>query len=136
MNEKVVCLTVLLTVVTASAMQAHTAPAAGKGAPRSEIVTMTGEIVDPQCYFTHNSRGPAHASCAAMCAKGGQGLSFLDDGSGVVYPLIAKSHGASQNEGLIADLGKPVTVKGTVFHKGGNSVLLIQSVVASVAKGK
>lgn len=102
----------------------------------SRSVTLTGEIIDPQCYFTHDSRGAAHASCAAICAKGGQGLAFLDDATGIVYPLIARSHGASQNEGLLPHLGKPVQVKGVVYRKAGNAVLLVQSVARGSAKSK
>jgi hypothetical protein len=115
---------------------AHPATTPGKAAPRSEAVTMRGEIVDPQCYFGHDSRGPVHASCAAMCAKGGQGLAFLEESSGVVYPLIAKAHGASQNDGLLPHLGKPVQVTGLVFRKGGNSVLRIDSIAALAASTK
>lgn len=96
--------------------------------PRSQPVQLAGEIIDPQCYFTHDGRGLAHAACAELCARGGQGLSFLEDHSGRVLPLIAKAHGASQNEGLYPHLGKPVTIKGVVFSRGENSVLLIQSV--------
>ena len=128
------CLCVSL-AMTSSAL-AHPASEPGKVAPRIESVTMNGEIIDPQCYFTHDSRGAAHASCAAMCAKGGQGLSFLDDSTGTVYPLIAKSHGANQNDGLIPHLGKPVQVKGVVYRKAGNAVLLIQSVAAPPAHAK
>lgn len=97
--------------------------------PRSQPVQLAGEIIDPQCYFTHDGRGLAHAACAVRCAEGGQGLSFLEEPSGKVYPLIAKAHGASQNEGLYPHIGMPVKVKGVVISRGENSVLLIQSVV-------
>lgn len=96
--------------------------------PRSRPVQLAGEIIDPQCYFTHDGRGLAHAACAERCARGGQGLSFLDQASGRVYPLIAKAHGASQNEGLYPHIGRPVTIKGVVISRGEDSVLLIQSV--------
>jgi predicted lipoprotein with Yx(FWY)xxD motif len=131
-NQYSVCLVLL---VAATAM-AHPAVAGTAAAPQSESVTLKGEIIDPQCYFTHGSRGAAHASCAAMCAKGGQGLAFLDDASGTVYPLIARAHGASQNEGLLPHLGKPVVVKGVSYRKGRNVVLLIQSVVDRPAGSK
>lgn len=116
--------------------KAHAPAASGKAVPRSQPATMNGEFIDPQCYFTHDSRGAAHASCAAICAKGGQGLAFLDDATGVVYPLIAKAHGLSQNEGLLPHLGKLVQVKGLVYRKPGGAVLLVQSVTAQAAKAK
>ena len=121
-------------LLAASLAMASPAVAPGKAILRSESVTMSGEIIDPQCYFTHGSRGAAHASCAAMCAKGGQGLAFLEDATGEVFPLIARAHGSNQNEGLVPHLGKPVQVRGVVYHNAGNAVLLVQSVVASPAK--
>lgn len=126
----------LALLLVASAAMASPAATPSKVTPRFENVTMSGEIIDPQCYFTHDSRGMAHASCAAMCAKGGQGLAFLDEASAVVYPVIAKGHGANQNDGLLSYLGKPVQVKGRVFRKAGSAVLLIQSVAPDPVKTK
>ena len=123
-------------LLLASTAMAHSVAAPGAVVFRSETVTMNGEIIDPQCYFTHNSRGTAHASCATMCAKGGQGLAFLDDATGSLFPLIAKAHGASQNEGLLPHIGKSVQVNGLVYRKAGNAVLLVQSLVESPTKSK
>ncbi len=136
MKRAMTYLSTMTCLLVAAVALANPAAAPGHAAPRSASVTMGGEIIDPQCYFTHDSRGAAHASCAAMCAKGGQGLAFLDDASGVVYPLIANAHGASQNEGLLPHLGKPVQVTGVVYRKAGNAVLRIDSVTASPAKTK
>ena len=135
MKRRAMYVPAMLCLLVATTAIAHpgTAP---RVATQTENVTMNGEVVDPQCYFVHDSRGIAHAACAAKCAKGGQGMSFLDDATGVVYPLIARTHGVSQNEGLLQHLGKPIQVKGVVFRKGPSFVLLIQSVVASTAKTK
>jgi hypothetical protein len=103
---------------------------ASKTPPRAQNVTLAGEIVDPQCYFTHDSRGKEHADCAAMCARGGQGLAFLEEATRKVYPLIASGHGKSQNEGLLDHLGKQVRVTGVAYNKDGNMVLQIQSVAS------
>src|SRR5262245_22230052 len=40
-------------------------------------VDLVGELVDPQCWFTHNADGKDHAKCALNCAKGGQDLAFF-----------------------------------------------------------
>ena len=125
-----------MALLMASFAMALPAAAPGKSVPRSGAVTLNGEIIDPQCYFTHDSRGPSHAKCAAMCAKGGQTLAFLDDATGTVYPLIAGTHGGNPNDGMLPHLGKSVQVKGVVYHKASNSVLLIQSVVEGPAKAK
>lgn len=112
------------------------ATAPGKTPPRFTVVTMTGEVVDPQCYFMHDSRGEEHASCATRCARGGQGLAFLDEQSGKVYPLIAATHGANQNDKVLLLVGKRVAVKGVVFSKGQDAVLQVQSIAESKAPAK
>ena len=116
-------------VLFAAAIVSVPVKAAQKTAPSSAAVSMKGEIIDPQCYFIHGSHGPDHAACAAKCARGGQGLAFLDDASGVVYPIIASTHGGDQNAGLIPHLGKPVQVKAVVLRHASNAVVMLQSVV-------
>ena len=107
------------------------APAvAHAGSPPPQSVTVRGELIDPQCWFTHASRGPEHASCARMCAKGGQDLAFLHEATGVVYPLVAAGHGKDPNEKWIEYVGKPVQVKGTIYRMGPNAVILLESVTA------
>jgi hypothetical protein len=34
-------------------------------------ITITGQVVDTGCYLVHDSKGAAHATCAAACAKAG-----------------------------------------------------------------
>jgi hypothetical protein len=88
-------------------------------------VTFEGEIIDPQCYFTHGGSGPAHRDCAVMCARGGQSLAFLNRANRRVYPIIAGRHGANPNDSLYAVVGYPVIVRGTLFERGGQSALLV-----------
>ena len=93
---------------------------------------MLGEIIDPLCYFTHASRGPDHAACALMCAKGGQTLAFLEERSGRVYSLIALGHGKNPNQPVLGVIGKRVSVKGTIYGMGKDVVLAVES--AALAK--
>ena len=122
---------VVLTLASAGVALAHPGEASSAAAGKPQSVTMRGEVVDPQCFFTHGSRGLAHVSCAQTCAQGGQGLAFLEESSGVIYPLIAAGHGKNQNALVLDKIGRPVIVKGVTFRKGANAVLLIQSVVVA-----
>ena len=97
-------------------------------------VTMIGEVIDPQCWFTHDSRGVEHAACATRCARGGQGLAFLEERTGKFYSLIARQHGAHQNELVLPHVGKRVQVRGIVYTKGPDSVLQVLS--AAVIKSR
>lgn len=98
------------------------------GTPQYSSVVLAGEIIDPQCFFIHESRGLDHVACATKCAKGGQGLSFLDERSGTIYPLLARKHYTNQNELVFPHVGKRVQVKGILYRRGANTALQVQSV--------
>lgn len=91
-------------------------------------VDLTGELIDTQCWFTHNGEGKDHAACAVKCAKGGQDLAFLDTRTGEVHSLIASGHGNNPNEGLYDRVGVPVRVRGTSYKRGPNRGLLLDNV--------
>lgn len=103
---------------------------AAKPLPAASVadVNLTGELIDPQCWFTHNGEGESHAKCAVICAKGGQDLAFLDSGTGEIYTLIATSHGSNPNDGMYEHVGVPVRVRGTAYQRGTNRGLLVESV--------
>ncbi len=97
----------------------------GKG----KTVTLKGEIVDPQCWITHDGRGTAHTGCALACAKAGQTLAFLDDRTGTLYMLLAENHSSNPNEPWYAFVGKPVIVKGDVFTRGKLNAIVLRNAV-------
>lgn len=97
-------------------------------AARVQTVTMEGELIDPQCWFTHNGEGLEHAGCARMCARGGQDLAFLDQETGALYGILAAGHGKNPNEGMYTHVGVRVRVKGTAYERGVNRGLIVQSV--------
>lgn len=94
----------------------------------AQQVQLVGEIVDPQCWFTHDGQGAAHRDCAVMCAEGGQGLALFETKTGRLYSIIAAGHGANPNKGLIEHVAIPVRVSGTLFSRGSNQALLVQNV--------
>ena len=116
--------------------QTKPAPVAAAKAPvkapplkiSAQQVQLVGEIVDPQCWFTHDGQGEDHRDCAVMCAKGGQGLALFETKTGRIYSIIARSHGENPNKGLIEHVAIPVRVTGTLFSRGSNHALLVQSV--------
>ena len=111
------------------------APAAATSATAKKLpaaavtkVDMIGELIDPQCWFTHNADGKDHAKCALNCAKGGQDLAFYDNKTGEVHTLLALGHGKNPNEGMLDHVGHPVRVKGTSYLRGVNRALLVETV--------
>lgn len=134
---------VLLTVNTLQAHEGHkhtkakpVASTPAKAAPAKAAlpaatvtkVALTGELIDTQCWFTHNGEGKDHAACAVKCAKGGQDLAFLDKATGEVHSLIAAGHGTNPNDGLYEHVGVPIRVRGTLYKRGPNRGLLLENV--------
>jgi hypothetical protein len=81
--------------------------------------TLTGEIVDLMCYTDHNASGEKHASCAAMCIKGGGPVAILSDGK--TY-LVVGDH-KPMNDQLAEYAGKTITLKGKLATTGGIPML-------------
>ena len=135
--KKLISILVLVGVVGAvEGVKAHdkhkhtNAKAATTTPARADVkkVSLTGELVDPQCWFTHNGEGKVHAKCAVMCARGGQDLAFLDSRTGELHTLIAAGHGKNPNDGLYDRVGMPVQIRGTLYQRGTNRGLLLEAV--------
>lgn len=116
---RLLAIAALLLALAAATLAGCAAPAG----PRA--VTLEGEIIDPQCYFTHGGRGLVHRDCAILCARGGQSLAFLNRAGGRVVPIIAGRHGANPNDSLYAVVGYPVLVRGTLYDLRGQQVLRV-----------
>ncbi|NOT32807.1 MAG: hypothetical protein HOP12_01420 [Candidatus Eisenbacteria bacterium] len=104
------------------------APARPDARTKPQIVSMTGELIDPQCWFTHGGEGEAHIGCATMCARGGQTLMFLEKSSGRTYPLIAVTHGKDPDDEWIPFIGRPVQVQGVLYVHGADHALVVRKV--------
>ncbi len=100
---------------------------AGHERGASHQVTITGEVIDPVCYLSHDSRGPDHAECARMCARNGVGLGILQDKTGTIYVSLPVDH-SSPNAKLLDYVGQRVEVKGTMFRKGGLTGIFVEEV--------
>jgi hypothetical protein len=97
--------------------------------PKGKLISMTGTVVDTGCYVSHDSKGEAHAKCAAACAKNGVPLAILDE-HGVLFMPIAVEH-TDQNAKLMPFIEKRVKVTGTVLEKGGLKGIAIKTVEAA-----
>lgn len=101
-------------------------PAAAKA---QESVTVQGEIVDLACYLPKGSRGPAHKSCAQMCAKRGAPIGVLTD-AGALYLLVDDHNDSEPYETAKKLAGDRAEIKGNKFTKQG-----LAGIVVEAAKG-
>lgn len=87
-----------------------------KEAPKAE--TLSGEIVDTNCYLAHGARGEKHTSCAAKCISSGTPMGLLTD-AGVLY-LLTPNHDNPDAYNKLKDMAaKTVAVTGMVMERNG-----------------
>jgi predicted lipoprotein with Yx(FWY)xxD motif len=92
----------------------------------AKLTSISGMVIDTGCYMSHDSKGDAHAKCAAACAKNGVPLAILDE-KGTLYMPIAVEH-KDQNAKLAPFIEKKVKVTGTLMEKGGLKGIAIKTV--------
>lgn len=96
----------------------------------AEKASVTGEVIDANCYAKNKSHGPEHAECAARCAKNGQPMALLTDDGKVV--MVAGAKEGDNGNALLGDqVAKKVTVEGTWTEKEGKKILVIDKVTPS-----
>jgi type 1 fimbria pilin len=92
-------------------------------------VTITGEVIDSQCYLSMGAKGDDHRQCAIDCAKGGIPLAILEDKTNNVYFVgNGKDQMKGANDMLADHVAEKVTVKGKLVEKGGAKMIVAKSV--------
>ncbi|MBC8009296.1 MAG: hypothetical protein H7067_04275 [Burkholderiales bacterium] len=85
-------------------------------------MTLTGEIVDPKCYFgvMNPAEGRAHRACAILCLRGGITPVFVarDRAGATAHLLITGPRGEPITEELLRWVGEGVSGKGEVVRTG------------------
>jgi hypothetical protein len=85
-------------------------------------MTLTGEIVDPKCYFgvMNPGEGRAHRACAILCLRGGITPVFVvrDRAGATAHLLITGPSGESITEALLRWVGEGVAGQGEVVRTG------------------
>ena len=93
---------------------------AGLRAADSDVVTLTGEVVDLVCYTDSGASGPGHADCAKVCINAGLpvGLKAKD---GKTYLLVGEHK--PLNSELAPYAAKTITLRGKLVGRDGISLL-------------
>ena len=96
-------------------------------APGDSEVTLKGEVIDQPCYDKGGKKGEEHKACALSCAKRGNQLAILEDGTNTVYSITG-DYAANKNEKLVPFVAEIVEVKGTITEKDGKKWLNVTSI--------
>ncbi|HKE90106.1 MAG TPA: hypothetical protein VKB45_07205 [Gemmatimonadales bacterium] len=102
------------------------AAAAGSG----DQVTLTGQVIDVNCYSTHQQSGAQHKSCATACAKQGVSLAILTN-DGTIYMAVSSKPADPQNSRLLPFVEGKVKVTGTHRMASGLHTIEIATIEAA-----
>lgn len=107
-----------------------------KGAVAREItqsgpISISGEIVDPKCFFGVMNPGTkaVHRSCARRCISGGivPVLAIREEGRFVDYYLLEDDNSENFNQEILPYVGLPITISGEVTQYDDWKVLSISN---------
>ena len=96
----------------------------------AEEQTLQGEVVDPASYIKEGHHGAEMVNQTYEALDGGQTLALLEDGTQTLYLLLAETPGEDPNELVYDYVNQRLTVKGTVYERGGVKGIVIASVQA------
>ncbi|HKC39426.1 MAG TPA: hypothetical protein VKC15_07815 [Gemmatimonadales bacterium] len=108
-----------------SAQQAAAAPAQA-----ANDVTITGSVVDLNCFTTMGASGAGHKTCASACAKAGVALAILSSDGNLYMPVSSKP-GDPQNSRLEPFVEGKVKVTGTHRMSSGMHTIQIKTIAAA-----
>ncbi len=92
--------------------------------------TITGQVVDVNCYVTMGASGEGHKMCAQACAKAGVALAILSS-DGTLYMPVSSKPADPQNSRLEQYTEGKVTVTGTHRLQNGLHTIEIKTVAAA-----
>lgn len=118
-------------VAAATVLIFAAAPLVAQGRQSSgNEMTITGQVVDLNCYTTHGESDAKHKACAQACAKSGVALGILG-ADGIVYLPVSSKPGDPQNSKLAPFADEKVKVTGTHRFANGLHTIEITSIVAA-----
>src|SRR5207245_2604393 len=126
--------TMLKTVAAAALLAICALPLAAQqqkpAANAGNDVTLTGQVIDVNCYTTMGASGAAHKQCAAQCAKAGVALAILSS-DGTIYMPVSSKPADPQNSRLEPFAESQVKVTGVHRMSHGMHTIEIKTIAAA-----
>lgn len=98
--------------------------------PQGDKMTLTGQVIDVNCFTTHGVQGESHKACAAACANKGVGLAILSS-DGTIYMPVSSKPADPQTPRLVPFIEGKVKVTGTHRMQNGLHTIEIETVEAA-----
>src|SRR6266550_2262269 len=99
-------------------------------APAGNDMTLTGQVIDVNCYTTMGASGAGHKQCADACAKAGVALAILSS-DGTIYMPVSSKPGDPQNTKLAPFAEGQVKVTGVHRMSHGMHTIEIKTIAAA-----
>ncbi len=110
---------------------AFASPLAAQAAkPQSNEMTLTGTVIDLNCYVAGGAMGANHKGCAEACAKAGVQLGILGS-DGTIYVPVSSKPADPTNPKLIPSAETKVKVTGTHRMTNGLHTIEVKTVEAA-----
>ncbi|HYK81612.1 MAG TPA: hypothetical protein VEU55_00585 [Gemmatimonadales bacterium] len=120
----------ILAGTTVLALFALPLAAQGHAAAAGTEMTITGQVIDMNCFTTNGASGAGHKACALACAKAGVPLA-IQASDGTIYMPVSSKPGDPQNSKLEQFVEGKVKVTGTHRLVSGLHTIEIKSVTAA-----
>src|SRR6059036_902790 len=126
MLKRTLAAAALLALCTLPLAAQQQKPAANAG----NDVTLTGQVIDVNCYTTMGASGAGHKQCAAACAKAGVALAILS-ADGTIYMPVSSKPADPQNAKLAPFAEGQVKVTGVHRMSHGMHTIEIKTIAAA-----
>jgi hypothetical protein len=120
----------MLTHLLAAATLVLTPPTPAPRQAQGNEMTLTGTVIDLNCYIAQGVIGTSHKSCTEACAKAGVQLGILGSDGTIYLPVSAKA-GDPTNPRLLPHAEGKVKVTGTHRLVNGLHTIEIKSITAA-----
>lgn len=120
----------ILASVAVAALFALPLAAQEKHAMGGTETTITGQVIDVNCYVTLGASGAGHKACAEACAKAGVALAILGS-DGTLYLPTSSKPADPQNPRLQPFAERKVKVTGTHRVTNGLHTIEIKTIAAA-----
>ena len=113
-----------------AALGAFSTPLAAQAKPQGNEMTLTGTVIDLNCYVASGAMGASHKGCAEACAKAGVQLGILSS-DGTIYVPVSSKPADPTNPKLINHAESKVKVSGTHRMVNGLHTIEVKTVEAA-----
>lgn len=105
-------------------------PLAAQAKPQGNEMTLTGTVIDLNCYVAGGATGASHKGCAEACAKAGVQLGILSS-DGTIYVPVSSKPADPTNPKLIGHAETKVKITGTHRMTNGLHTIEVKTVEAA-----